>query len=119
MERKCIKELDIEDISRELKLLEPTLTIVLSKWAPRILYLLYLKERMSFNDIKRALNVRSRVLLDKLKTLEKEGIIERTVTDGNPPRVHYALTEIGRTFALALVPFLTIVKAKQKVQGFQ
>jgi len=69
---------------------------------------------MSFNDIKRALNVSSRVLSDKLKTLEKEGIIERTVTDENPPRIHYALTEIGRTFALALVPFLTTVKAKQK-----
>jgi len=43
LEKECIKELDVEDISRELKLLEPTLTIVLSKWASEILYLLYLK----------------------------------------------------------------------------
>lgn len=43
-----------------------------------------------------------RLLSARLRELEAEGLVERSVHDGPPPRVSYALTEKGRALAPAL-----------------
>ena len=39
--------------------------------------------------------ISQRVLTLKLRTLEREGLVERQVTDSVPPKVSYALTPMG------------------------
>jgi DNA-binding HxlR family transcriptional regulator len=51
-----------------------------------------------FSEIKRELEgVSQRMLTLTLRNLERDGIVERTVTPSAPPRVDYELTELGRS----------------------
>jgi DNA-binding HxlR family transcriptional regulator len=51
-----------------------------------------------FNEIKRTIeDISQRMLTITLRGLEREGLVTRTVTPTTPPRVDYALTELGRT----------------------
>ena len=113
LNRECIEEMELEEVAEELGKLTPVLTIVFSKWVPEIIYSLYIRRKMSFNDIKKVLAISSRVLSDKLKTLEEVKIVSRIVELKKPLRVYYELTELGRTIALALVPLLTLTKLEQ------
>ena len=50
-----------------------------------------------FNEIRRALgSISQRMLTLTLRNLERDGLVSRTVTPTVPPRVDYALTELGR-----------------------
>jgi DNA-binding HxlR family transcriptional regulator len=48
-----------------------------------------------------------RLLSERLKELEAEGIVERRVLDGSPVRVEYAMTDKGR----ALEPAVRALKS--------
>lgn len=65
-----------------------------SKWAFVIVMELY--EPRRFNDLKRAIpDISEKVLIDKLKLLEKAGFINRKDYKVIPPRVEYSLTKSG------------------------
>lgn len=50
-----------------------------------------------FNEIKRVVGgISQRMLTLTLRNLERDGLVSRTVTPTVPPRVDYALTELGR-----------------------
>lgn len=50
-----------------------------------------------FSEIKRRIDgVSQKMLTATLRDLEKDGFVSRTVTPSIPPRVDYALTEMGR-----------------------
>ncbi|HVY84049.1 MAG TPA: helix-turn-helix domain-containing protein [Caulobacterales bacterium] len=50
-----------------------------------------------FNEIKRKVEgISQRMLTLTLRSLERDGLVTRTVTPSIPPRVDYALTELGR-----------------------
>src|SRR6201990_1446732 len=49
-----------------------------------------------FNEIKRVIGgISQRMLTLTLRNLERDGLISRTVTPTVPPRVDYALTDLG------------------------
>ena len=74
-----------------------TVQIIGSKWKLLILRNL-LARPWRFNELKRSLEgVSQKVLSDALRTLEADGIVIRTVYPEVPPRVEYALTELGET----------------------
>lgn len=51
-----------------------------------------------FNELKRAVDgISQRMLTLTLRGLERDGLVTRTVTPSIPPRVDYALTELGRS----------------------
>lgn len=51
-----------------------------------------------FNELKRAIEgISQRMLTLTLRGLERDGLITRKVTPSIPPRVDYALTELGQS----------------------
>lgn len=61
-----------------------------------------------FNQIKKLIgDISQRVLTEKLRDLERDGYVARTVYPERPPRVEYALTPLGRS---ALEPIIQLMK---------
>lgn len=55
---------------------------------------------MRFNALKRAVGaISQRMLTVTLRSLERDGLVTRTVFPTNPPQVEYALTELGASLA--------------------
>lgn len=100
------QEITLNELTVDLKSLEASFNILSQKWSLEILYTLFLKNRMRFNEIKGVLGVNSRTLSDKLKTLHKHGYIERNVENGPPLRVEYTLTTRGKNTVLLALPLL-------------
>lgn len=113
LEYECM-DIEPKEATEELNKLTQALSVILSKWMPQIIYCLYLKKTMGFNELKRTLNVSSRVLSHKLKILEDCGIVTRIVKPEKPPKVFYRLTDIGKTIALSLVPLLVVMSNVRK-----
>ena len=67
------------------------------KWSVEILDVLHPRRRASFGELRRLLDgISSRVLSAKLKLLEENGLVERTIVPSRPPRPEYALTDRGQ-----------------------
>ena len=74
-----------------------TVSLIGSKWKLLILRNLRLRS-WRFNELKQDLDgISQKVLTDSLRSLEKDGIITRTVYPEIPPRVEYALSPIGKS----------------------
>lgn len=73
------------------------LTRVGDKWS--MLVVGYLSAGpMRFNELRRAIGtISQRMLTLTLKSLEKDGLVTRTIFPTIPPRVDYELTSLGRT----------------------
>ena len=74
-----------------------TVQLVGSKWKLLILRNL-LQRPWRFNEMKKSLEgISQKVLTDSLRSMESDGIITRTVYPEVPPRVEYALSELGES----------------------
>ena len=76
-----------------------TVTEVLSrigdKWSMQVVICLG-KGSLRFNALRREIDgISQRMLTRTLRALERDGLVERTVTPSVPPRVDYALTPLG------------------------
>jgi DNA-binding HxlR family transcriptional regulator len=72
------------------------------RWAGAILWALA-PEPLYFAEIAQAVpGLSDRLLSRRLRELEAEGLVERVVHPGTPPRVSYALTEKGRELEPAI-----------------
>jgi DNA-binding HxlR family transcriptional regulator len=74
-----------------------TVNLIGNKW--KLLIMRNLLERpWRFNELQKSLNgVSQKVLTDSLRSMEKDGIIIRTVYAEVPPRVEYSLSPIGES----------------------
>jgi DNA-binding HxlR family transcriptional regulator len=88
--------------------LDATLQFLGNRWVPKILW--YLCEGpMRFGELKRALDgVSSKVLTERLRTMEEEGVVIRTVLPTSPPQVEYALTRLGLEFRPVFEVMVTV-----------
>ena len=74
-----------------------TVQLIGSKWKLLILRNLLVRP-WRFNELKRDLEgISQKVLTDSLRSMEDDGIITRTVFAEVPPRVEYALSELGKS----------------------
>lgn len=74
-----------------------TVSIIGSKWKLLIIRNL-LSRPWRFNELKKDLEgISQKVLTDSLRAMEDDGIITRTVYPEVPPRVEYALSELGES----------------------
>ena len=84
-----------------------TVALIGSKWKLLIIRNL-LARPWRFNELKKDLEgISQKVLTDSLRSMEADGIITRTVYPEVPPRVEYALTELGKS----LKPILDSMRA--------
>jgi DNA-binding HxlR family transcriptional regulator len=105
-----IHEYDI-DVSGERKATVEVLQLILQKWVIEIMHILFLEERLRFNDIKRNLKgISSRTLTSKLRLLQDAGFIERDVTSERPTIVEYSLTKKGHILAELSCPIICFLK---------
>ena len=85
-----------------------TVALIGSKWKLLIIRNL-LARPWRFNELKKDLEgISQKVLTDSLRSLEADGIFTRTVYPEVPPRVEYALTELGKS----LKPILDSMRAR-------
>ena len=74
-----------------------TVALIGSKWKLLIIRNL-LQRPWRFNELKRDLTgISQKVLTDSLRSMEEDGLITRTVYPEVPPRVEYALSDLGQT----------------------
>lgn len=74
-----------------------TVQLIGSKWKLLIMRNL-LQRPWRFNELQKDLEgISQKVLTDSLRSMETDGIITRTVYPEVPPRVEYALSELGES----------------------
>ncbi|HEX6197433.1 MAG TPA: helix-turn-helix domain-containing protein [Jiangellaceae bacterium] len=67
------------------------------KWSVLVVVLLGTRTHR-FNELHRAIEgISQRMLTVTLRGLQRDGLVSRTVHPSVPPKVEYALTELGRT----------------------
>lgn len=74
---------------------ENGMQLVSKRWVGLILFEL-LKGKKRFSEMEADLPISGRLLSDRLKTLEKEGIVERNIYSEFPVRIEYSLSEKGK-----------------------
>lgn len=76
---------------------QTTVQLIGNKWKLLILRNL-LARPWRFNELRKSLEgISQKVLTDNLRQLEEDGIITRTIYPEVPPRVEYALSELGES----------------------
>ena len=74
-----------------------TVQLIGSKWKLLIMRNLLVRP-WRFNELRKDLEgISQKVLTDSLRSMEKDGIITRTVYPEVPPKVEYALSELGQS----------------------
>ncbi len=86
-----------EDLKIEKCPVETALDVLAGKW--KILILQYLRtETKRFNELQKLLpRTTQKMLIQKLRELEEDGIIHREVYPVVPPKVEYSLTKYGES----------------------
>jgi DNA-binding HxlR family transcriptional regulator len=70
------------------------LDLLTARWTLHIVRAL-LSGPCRFNEIAQAYGINAHTLRERLRSLENEGVVTRTVISAMPPNVEYALTEKG------------------------
>jgi len=88
------------------------------EWTPNILWYLAAQPRR-FSELKRDLaGVSAKVLTQRLKRLQADGLILRSSVGSSPPSVEYSLTELGHELRPALVSLVRVgelIKHRKRV----
>ena len=91
------KKLD-NNLDKDFKCpVETAIDVLTGKW--KILIIWYLKdEKKRFSELEKLLpNATQKMLIQKLRELENDGIVHREVYPVVPPKVEYSLTEYGKS----------------------
>ncbi|KJL47010.1 putative HTH-type transcriptional regulator YybR [Microbacterium hydrocarbonoxydans] len=86
----------------------PVVDIVFSRWTTPILWQLNAHGRQRFTDLRDLVEgITAKVLTQRLRQLERDGLVERTSHPEIPPRVEYEITELGRSLAPVFAALVT------------
>lgn len=78
----------------------PVVDIVFSRWTTPILWSLNEYGRQRFVELERRITkITPKVLTQRLRQLERDGLVIRTYHPEVPPRVEYEISELGRSLA--------------------
>ena len=72
------------------------LAIIGDKWTTVVLYCLSIREQRRFNELQKQIpDISKKMLIQTLRNLERDGLLERTVYQQVPPKTEYRLTDSG------------------------
>ena len=78
----------------------PVVDIVFSRWTTPILWTLNEYGRQRFVELERRITtITPKVLTQRLRQLERDGLVVRTYHAEVPPRVEYEISELGASLA--------------------
>ncbi|MEU3659637.1 helix-turn-helix domain-containing protein [Streptomyces sp. NPDC032940] len=78
----------------------PVVDIVFSRWTTPILWSLHTYGRQRFVELERRIaRITPKVLTQRLRQLERDGLVLRTYHPEVPPRVEYEISDLGRSLA--------------------
>jgi DNA-binding HxlR family transcriptional regulator len=78
----------------------PVVDIVFSRWTTPILWTLNEFGRQRFVELERRIaTITPKVLTQRLRQLERDGLVSRTYHPEVPPRVEYEISPLGRSLA--------------------
>ena len=85
-------------------------------WTGHVIWYLREGERC-FTELQNDIaGVSAKMLTNRLRKLEREGVIERLTRQTSPPTVWYALTPVGRELSGALVKVVDIAQGLKRTQ---
>jgi DNA-binding HxlR family transcriptional regulator len=89
------------DVDPELACpIAPVVDIVFSRWTTPILWALNEYGRHRFVELERRITtITPKVLTQRLRQLERDGLIVRSYHAEVPPRVEYEISDLGRSLA--------------------
>ncbi|MFJ7335150.1 winged helix-turn-helix transcriptional regulator [Streptomyces sp. NPDC101116] len=74
--------------------------IVFSRWTTPVLWTLHTYGRQRFVELERRIGtITPKVLTQRLRQLERDGLVVRTYHPEVPPRVEYEISKLGRSLA--------------------
>jgi DNA-binding HxlR family transcriptional regulator len=80
--------------------ISPVVDIVFSRWTTPILWTLHQHGRQRFVELERRItSITPKVLTQRLRQLERDGLVVRTYHPEVPPRVEYEITDLGLSLA--------------------
>ncbi|MFI6371662.1 winged helix-turn-helix transcriptional regulator [Streptomyces sp. NPDC050546] len=86
---------------------------IADKWSLLVIALLE-NRRLRFTELRREIDgVSQRMLTVTLRSLERDGLVKRTVHPVVPPRVEYELTSLGRTLHTTIQSLVTWTEEHQ------
>ena len=78
----------------------PVVDILFSRWTTPILWTLNEFGRQRFVELERRIaTITPKVLTQRLRQLERDGLVSRTYHPEVPPRVEYEISPLGRSLA--------------------
>lgn len=76
----------------------PVIDLVFGRWTTSVLWVLAHHGRLRFSEIHRRLpRITPKVLAQRLRQLERDGLVERSYHAEVPPRVEYEMTALAHT----------------------
>jgi len=95
--------------------MQSALRVLEGRWKMMILAQLFYSGRvMRLSELKREIpDISQKMLIQQLRALEVERIVERTVYPVVPPKVEYALTDLGRELEPVFISLLTWADIRQ------
>lgn len=95
----------LEDVTPDMAAggVEAAFAMLEGRWKMVIVFHLFDRRVLRFSELERAIpGVSQKMLIQQLRDLERDGIVERRVYPQVPPKVEYRLTDWGQAMCPAL-----------------
>jgi DNA-binding HxlR family transcriptional regulator len=92
---------------------ETAFRILEGRWKMSIIFRLFAQPVLRFSELERAIpGISQKMLIQQLRELERDGVVQRTIYAQVPPKVEYRLTDWGQAMCPALDALLEWAAAR-------
>jgi DNA-binding HxlR family transcriptional regulator len=103
-------ELAADGVEEAMKVLE-------GRWKMIILFQLFAHGVLRFSELERAIpGVTQKMLIQQLRELERDSVVERKIYPEVPPKVEYSLTPLGKDLCPALDELLVWARKRKALR---